>query len=330
MYIYRYGLATAIITTASLWYGLALNQTLAQEAQTSGHVEKPDETLPVDFEIIPSSILTTSQVNFTEEGILSSTSGNLAVTVRLKLRSTNFVHEISNLQIIHAITDTQEKLLNNPQYGRSTQPLWSLWNNGIFESRSSRSRDLHISLNFMSPRKQISKLVEVSGTFDVVMPVGEPLEAILSPFSDYEGRRLTFKEFPDAYVQIQSRTGREIGWGMDQKVTRIQLSRNLVPHLASMSLQNAHGESVLPNTSSSYGMHRDYAYRMFQMEMPANGQVRLLLYPKIRMQTISFTLRNVPLIMQSDANQGQEMVVELKPFVPGGDSRFEIIKPQNE
>jgi hypothetical protein len=304
-----------------------VNQTLAQEPQPAGEVDKTDESSPVEFEVVPSSISINAQASYDESGTLTHNSGNLAVSVRLKNSSALAVHEISNLKIIHAITDTQEKLVRNPQYGRNDQPLWTLWNHGVFETRHSRSRDLHMTLNFTPPRKQIRSLVEVSGSFDVVMPVGEPLEALLSPFSDFEGKRLTFKEFPDAFVLFQSRPGREIGWGTENKVLRVELSRSLLPHLARVSIQDHLGESALSNSGSSYGTQNDVAYRMYQMEMPANGQVRLLLYPKIRIQTIHFTLRDVPLVKDSSASTHEEVAVELKPVNASTAPRYESITP---
>lgn len=278
-----------------------------------------DQEPVVTFEFRPSSVSMNSSLNFDQEGKVNNSNASMSVGLRVKYESDAQPVMVRNIIATRVVTDTRENLTSQSQ--GSEQTLFSWENTG--NNRNQRS-EFHLHMSFTAPTRGARKLTEISGTMDVIYASGVPSEAVLSPFTEFEGKRVTFKDMPGQYIRF-SREDRNRG-GNNQQQIRVEMPKDLRPHIAKITFHDEAGRELTFNGWGG-GTNGNVEYRTISIPLPDKGQIRIQMYPRVDTKQVPFTIKDLP-IAPDVKDEGGEVMVELKPIAPaGGELRLERLEP---
>lgn len=298
------------------------NDVKAQDAKKDKDAKKAkegDDAAAVTFEFQPSSVSMNSSLNFDQNGKVNNSNASLSIGMRVKYESEAQPVQVRNIQITHTVTDAKESLTS--QSRGSEQSLFSWENNN--GQRTQRS-EFHLHMSFVAPNRPARKLTEISGTMDVIYASGEPAEAVLKPFSDFEGKRITFKDMPGQFIMF-TRDDQNRG-GNNQKQIRVEMPKDLRPHIAKITFFDEAGRELRFNGWGG-GTNNNTEYRTLNVPLPDKGQIRVQMYPRVDTKQVPFKIQDVPLVPEAQG-EVNEVMVELKPIGPvDGEITLERLEP---
>jgi hypothetical protein len=271
--------------------------------------KKADANKPPEFHFrfTPNSLSHNTNINFDQNGKINNASENMSVSFRVQFDAGNVRPiMVKNIDTTKVMTDALENLTSQSRNGE--QSLFSWENQG--NSNRADSREFYMSMSFTPPVKPARELLELSGTMDVVYAVGEPAEAVLKPFSDYEGKRVTFKSMPGQYL-IFSRD-KQRG---NREYIRVEMPTAFRPYIARITFYDAGGHELSYNGWGG-GNNGTTEYRSLSIPLPDKGQIRVEIYPQVKTVQVPFKVTNIPMVKPGAEKQGGEIMVELHPVAP--------------
>lgn len=277
------------------------------------------EPEPITFQFQPNSVSMNTNINFDQDGNVNNVNSNLNVGMRVKYQADAQPVVVRNIRITKVLTDALEHLTSQSQ--TSEQNLFS-WENA---NQNQQRKEFYLHLSFSTPAKQAKKILEVSGTMDVVTTAGELSEAVLKPFTDYEGKRITFKNLPGQYMKFSREERR--GRGNNTERLRVEMSKELRPHVGRIVFADEAGREF-SYSGWSGGSNNNSEYRILNVDLPEKGIIRIQLYPKVETREVPFNIRDIPLVKPGEQAQPDDVMVELKPIAPiEGELTLERLTP---
>lgn len=286
--------------------GEAVDAAAGKDAADKVADKAADDAPVVTFEFTPSSVSMSSSLGFDQNGKVSNSNSSLSVGLRVKYTSDAQPVQVRNIVATRIITDAKESLTS--QSRGSEQTLFS-WENA---NRNQERSEFHLHMQFVAPVRPARSLTEISGTMEVIFASGEPSEAVLKPFSDFENKRITFKDMPGQFITI-TRDDRDRG-GKVQKQIRVEMPKDLRPHIARIAFYDEGGRE-LPYNGWGGGTTNNTEYRTLNVSMPDAGQVRIQMYPRVDTKQVPFSIKDLPLVPEAQ-RAVNEVMVELRPIAP--------------
>lgn len=305
---------TTLMLAGLLTPGLLMAQNEAADAAKADADKKADAQPVINFEFRPSNVQLSTSVNFDQEGRINNSNSSLSIGFRVKYDSNAQPVVVRNIQATSVVTDARETLTGN---SRGYEQTLFAWENS---SNRNERQEFHLHMSFSAPKRPAKSIRQISGTMEVVCASGEPAEAVLKPFSDYEGKRITFKDMPGMFITF-SREERG-----NQKQTKVEMPTQFKPHIARIMFYDNAGRE-LNYRGWGGGSNNNTEYRNLNIDMPADGQVRVQLYPVVESRLVPFEVLDIPLGPEEKETAG-DVMVELKPIAPvDGELKLQRLDP---
>lgn len=317
---------TSLVAIACL-HGAATGEPLLVQADgvdkpaaaPANAADAPAPAPKITFDFQPNSISMNSNINFDEQGNVNHASSNMSIGVRVRYKAKFQPVMVRNIKYTKVTTDTLENL--TPVSQSSDQTLYS-WENA---NNNNRQDMFYMSMSFNAPVSSAKKITEMSGTMDVVTPQGEVSEAVLKPFSDYENKRITFKNLPGMFIIFTRESINRRG--NDQARLKVEMSKDMRPYIDRIVLTDNAGRE-LRYSGWGGGSNNSTEYRQLNIDVPDDGTIRLQIYPRVDTITVPFQIRDMPLVKPGEEAKPGDVMVELKPIAPAdGELTLERLTP---
>jgi hypothetical protein len=226
--------------------------------------------------VVPESVRLSYQVQFDEQGRFRRTTGDLGIELGLKPAPGVQLLACRGIVLGEAVTDAGEVLRPRNRGGDLGQELFSEW------ERTNNNYDVGLSL--AAPARPPQVIARVTGTIRLAVVAGTGSRSELRPFQDWLGKPLIL-EGMESPITVAVEEGR----------VTLRGSQEAIERLDKVSAQRADGREIAFNGWGS-GSDGDEWYRSYQVQVPGDGALVILLLPPSTEIQVPFSLGPLPLV----------------------------------
>lgn len=255
-----------------------------------------DAALLEQFRVAPASFNLNSYIHFDDDGNVRNEQHNMGMNLNIFYGLDVTPRAYRNFKIDSFITDAGEEL--DVQHHMAGEQAIHHHNHGNQAPR------FNVNFQVTRPKQPAEVVRRLKGSVEVIMPMGEPRHAVLSPVKDVLGKRVHIANFPGSELQISR----------DNDRLRIQMDAELASLMSQVRFFGADDREI-PAQSRGTGRHGDQHHHYYQFDVPEDGKVMLTFLSETRVLRVPFELVDIPL-PQSGGSGSIDLVIRAEAEVP--------------